>query len=263
LLTAGRQLQIVGRAGAGLDNIDTKAAERAGIVVTYAPNENSISVAELTLGLMLALARRLPHADRDTHSGGWKRTQFTGVELSGKTLGIVGFGRIGRLVAQRAQAFDMSLTAYDPFVDPQSAAARDLNVRIVALDELLATADYVSVHVALTPETRDLLGYESFCRMKPTAVLINVSRGEVVDEAGLAKALQESRIAGAALDVRASEPPQQDVFSSMDQVILTPHIGAFTHEAQDRVVATVCRDVTAVLTGAAAVNHVGPARPRS
>jgi D-3-phosphoglycerate dehydrogenase len=262
LLAAGQRLEIVGRAGAGLDNIHTEAATRAGIIVSYAPNESSLSVAELTLGLMLALARRIVAADRDTHAGGWNRALFTGFELSGKALGIVGLGRIGRLVAQRAKAFGMTLLAYDPLVDPHSPAIRDLDVRIVGLEELLAAADYVTVHLPLLKETRALFGYPRFSQMKPSAAFINVSRGEVVDEAGLVRALQEGRLAGAALDVRSCEPPARDALSEMQQVILTPHIGAFTHEAQERVVAAVCHDVTAVLLGEPAVKHVNFPRPQ-
>ncbi|HWC89407.1 MAG TPA: hydroxyacid dehydrogenase [Pirellulales bacterium] len=262
VLAAGQRLEIVGRAGAGLDNIDTEAATRGGIVVSYAPNENSLSVAELTLGLMLALARRIPAADRDTHAGGWNRQQFTGVELSGKTLGIVGLGRIGRLVAQRARAFGMTLVAYDPLVDPQSAPVRSLEVRLIGLEELLATADCVTCHLPLVPATRALFDYPRFALMKRTAVFVNASRGEMVDEAGLIRALHEGRLAGAALDVRACEPPQRDQLAAMEQVILTPHIGAFTLEAQDRVVAAVCRDVTAVLSGEAAENHANFSRPQ-
>lgn len=262
LLAAAGKLEIVGRAGAGLDNIDVGTATRQGIVVSYAPNENSLSVAELTLGLMLALARRIPAADRDTRAGGWNRARFTGFELSGKTLGIVGLGRIGRLVAERAKALGMTLVAYDPLVDAQSPAVRSLDVRLVELDELLATADCVSCHLPLVADTRGLFNYQRFAKMKPSAVFINASRGEVVDEAGLIRALEEERLAGTALDVRACEPPALDKLATMDQVILTPHIAAFTHEAQDRVVAAVCRDVTAVLSGKPAENHANFPRPQ-
>jgi D-3-phosphoglycerate dehydrogenase len=262
VLAAGTRLEIIGRAGAGLDNIDTKAATHSGIVVSYAPNENSLSVAELTLGLMLSLARRIPAADRNTRAGGWDRQRFTGVELSGKTLGIVGLGRIGRLVAQRARAFGMTLVAYDPLVDPQSAAVRSLEVRLLGLEELLATADCVTCHLPLVPETRALFNHQRFALMKSSAVFINAARGEMVDENAIIGALKAGKLAGAALDVRACEPPQRDELSAMDQVIVTPHIGAFTLEAQDRVVAAVCRDVTAVLSGEPAENHANFPRPQ-
>ncbi|HEY5316277.1 MAG TPA: NAD(P)-dependent oxidoreductase, partial [Pirellulales bacterium] len=211
---------------------------------------------------MLALARRIAAADRDTRAGGWNRQQFTGVELNGKVLGIVGLGRIGRLVAERARAFGMTLVAYDPLVDPQSAAVRSLQVRLVGLEELLATADCVTCHLPLVAETRALFNYPQFALMKPTAVFVNAARGEMVDEAGLLRALQEGRLAGAALDVRACEPPERDQLAAMEQVILTPHIGAFTLEAQERVVAAVCRDVAAVLSGEPAENHANFARPQ-
>ena len=262
LIAAAPQLQIVGRAGAGLDNIDTAAATNAGVVVAFAPNENSLSVAELTLGLMLGLSRKLIPADADTRGGGWHRREFTGCELSAKTLGIVGLGRIGTLVAARAKAFGMRLVAHDEYVDPQAPQLRDLQVRLVSLDELLGQADFVSCHTPLTDETDKMFDYGRFCQMKPSAVFVNASRGEVVDEDGLIRALEEERIAGAALDVRSTEPPQAGPLGEMSNVLLTPHLGAFTHEAQERVVSAVCRDVTAVLNGAAAANHFNFARPR-
>lgn len=255
------KLEIVGRAGAGLDNIDTDAATEAGIVVSFTPSENSISVAELVLGQMLTLVRRIPAAWQDTRSGGWDRVQFTGGELFQKTLGIVGLGRIGRLVAARARAFGMSLIAHDDFIAPDAGFVRDLNVRLVSLDELLAQSDFVTVHVPLTDQTRGLFSLEKFRLMQPTSHFINASRGEVVDESGLVEALNGDLIAGAALDVRESEPPAAGPLSEMDNVILTPHIGAFTHEAQERVVAAVCRDVVAVLSGEAASSAFAIARP--
>jgi D-3-phosphoglycerate dehydrogenase len=256
LVRAGDRLRIVARAGAGLNNIDVEAASAAGIVVAYTPDENSVSVAELCLGLMLALARRIPAADRDTRSGGWARRRFTGIELCGKTLGVVGLGRIGALAAGRARAFGMSILAHDDFIDPQGPAVRELEARLVGLDELLAEADFVTCHVPLTETTRAMFDYERLARMKPGAVFINTSRGEVVDEAGLVRALREGKIAGAALDVRQVEPPEPSPLAEMDNVILTPHIAAFTEEAQHRVVASVCRDVAAVLRGEPAEGYV-------
>jgi D-3-phosphoglycerate dehydrogenase len=261
LIEAAPRLRIIARAGAGLDNVDTDAATRAGVVVSYTPHDNSNSVAELVLGLMLSLVRRIPAAWQDTRSGGWDRVGFTGGELSGRTLGIVGLGRIGRLVAQRAGAFGMSIIAHDDFIDPTADFVRESGARMVSLDALLAEADFVTTHVPLTDQTRDLFTYERFASMKPTAFFLNTSRGEVVDEPGLIRALTDNRIAGAALDVRQTEPPATGPLSQMDNVILTPHIGAFTHEAQERVVATVCRDVTAVLSGGEAGSPFGQARP--
>ena len=262
LIAAGPHLEIIGRAGAGLDNIDTDAATEAGVVVSFTPSENSISVAELVLGQMLTLVRCFPAAWQDTRNGGWDRQQFTGGELFQKTLGIVGLGRIGRLVAERARAFGMTLIAHDDFIDPTADFVRDLNVSLVSLDELLAQADYVTVHVPLTEQTRGLFSLARFRQMKPSARLINASRGEVIDEADLITALQENLIAGAALDVRETEPPEPGPLSEMDNVILTPHIGAFTREAQERVVATVCQDVTTVLAGGEARSPFALSRPQ-
>ncbi|MDA0810330.1 MAG: hydroxyacid dehydrogenase [Planctomycetota bacterium] len=254
LMTAAPNLQIIGRAGAGLDNIDTAAASDTGIVVSYTPSENSVSVAELVLSFMLTAVRRIPAAWEDTRSGGWNRMQFVGGELFGKTLGIVGFGRIGRLVAERAQAFGMTIIAHDEFIDPTSPFVVERGIRLISLDDLLTEADFVSLHVPLTPETRNSFSHDAFQKMKSSAWFMNASRGEVVDEAALLHALSGNQIAGAALDVRSQEPPVDIELAKLDNVILTPHIGAFTHEAQERVVAAVCDDVAAVLSGNAATN---------
>jgi len=262
LIAAAPNLQIIGRAGAGLDNIDTAAASSAGIVVTYAPRENSVSVAELTVGLLLGLARKIVAADSDTRGGGWKRREFTGCELFEKTLGVVGFGRIGTLVAERARAFGMQIVAHDEYIDPGASQLLDLDVRLLSLDDLLAQADFVSCHTPLTDETLGMFNYGRFCQMKPSALFVNAARGEVVNEEGLIRALQEQRISGAALDVRGTEPPEASPLNGMNNVILTPHIGAFTREAQERVVAAVCHDVAAVLNGESASGHFNFARPR-
>lgn len=262
LLAAAPRLQIVARAGVGLDNIDVGAASAAGVVVSFTPQANAVSVAELTLGLMLAVARKIPAADRDVRAGGWDRVRFTGVELAGKTLGIVGLGRIGRMVAERARAFGMTLLAYDPAIDPASAVARDLGLRLVRLDDLLEASDVVSCHVPLAPETARLFDEDRFRRMKPGAVFVNTSRGEVADEDALLAALREGRLGGAALDVRRTEPPGPTPFDALENVVLTPHVGAFTAEAQRRTLEAVCRDVTNVLAGGEAVEYVNFARPR-
>ncbi|MFT5093726.1 MAG: D-3-phosphoglycerate dehydrogenase [Porticoccaceae bacterium] len=262
LIAAAPNLQIIGRAGAGLDNIDTDAASESGIVVSYTPSENSVSVAELVLGFMLTAVRRIPSAWLHTRSGGWNRMQFVGGELSGKTLGIVGLGRIGRLVAERARAFGMTIIAHDEFIDPTSPFVADLNARLTSLDDLLTQSDFVSVHVPLTPETRNCFSSDAFQKMKSSAWFINASRGEVVDEAGLLQALNKKQIAGAALDVRSQEPPEDNELAKLANVILTPHIGAFTNEAQERVVAAVCDDVKAVLAGNSAVNAFNYPKPK-
>jgi D-3-phosphoglycerate dehydrogenase len=262
LIAAAPNLQIIGRAGAGLDNIDTDAASESGIVVSYTPSENAVSVAELVLGFMLTAVRRLPEAWQDTRTGRWNRMQFVGGEFFGKTLGIVGLGRIGRLVAERARAFGMTIIAHDDFIDPESPFVADLGARLTSLDDLLTQSDFVSVHVPLTPETRNCFSSDAFQKMKSSAWFINASRGEVVDEAALLHALNGKQIVGAALDVRSQEPPSDNALAKLDNVILTPHIGAFTHEAQERVVAAVCSDVTAVLAGNSAVNAFNFPKPR-
>ena len=262
LSAAAPNLQIIGRACAGLDNIDTEAASETGIVVSYTPSENSVSVAELVLSFMLTAVRRIPAAWENTRSGGWNRMQFVGGELFGKTLGIVGLGRIGRLVAERARAFGMTIIAHDEFIDPTSPFVAELGARLTSLDDLLTEADFVSLHVPLTPETRNSFSHGSFQKMKSSAWFMNASRGEVVDEAALLQALSDNRIAGAALDVRSQEPPVDIELAKLDNVILTPHIGAFTHEAQERVVAAVCSDVIAVLSGNAASNAFNFSTPQ-
>ncbi len=263
LIQTAPRLQIIARAGAGLDNVDTDAASAAGIVVSSAPSENSLSVAELAIGLFLALARHIPSANQDVQEGNWNRTRFTGSELSGKTLGIVGAGRIGTLVAQRAKAFGMTLIVHDTFVDPHAPQYAGLDLSFVEMDELLSRSDFVTVHLPLLPETRGLFTSALFEQMKPTAYFVNTSRGKVVDEAALAHALDQGCLAGAALDVREVEPPSPgNPLAGSDRVIFTPHIAAFTREAQERVVAAVCRDASAVLRGDEALGYFNFARPK-
>lgn len=263
IAAAGDRLEVIARAGVGLDNVDVRAASDAGIVVVWAPEQNSVSVAELTVGLMISLARMIPQADRGTRAGGWERNRFTGVELQGKTLGIVGLGRIGFLTAMRARAFGMNILAYDAFINPDSFTVGESRARLVPhLGELLEASDFVSCHAPETPQTINLFNEQAFARMKPSAYFINTSRGRIVNEQDLALALREKRIAGAALDVRASEPPGATAFDDLDNVILTPHIAAFTREGQERVVACVCRDVAAVLSGGNARNYFNFPAPR-
>jgi len=262
LLSACASLKVIGRAGTGLDNIEVPAATAAGIVVASTPDQNSISVAELTLGMMIALARKLLPADRQTKGGGWERQRFIGTELYGKNFGVVGLGRIGFLSALRARALGMNILAHDLYISPDAVAVAETQAKLMDMDALLAQADFVSCHMPLTGETRRFFNYERFCRMKSGAFFLNLARGEVVDEPGLIRALQEKRIAGAALDVREQEPPASSPLSEMENVILTPHIAAFTREAQERVVAAVCQDVAAVLEGGAAKNFVNFAKPQ-
>jgi len=263
LLSAGKGLQIIGRAGAGLDNIEVPAATANGTVVVSTPDQNSISVAELAIGMMLALARKIPAASQSTHAGAWERQKYVGTELYGKNFGVVGLGRIGFLTALRARALGMKILAHDHYVSPDSVAVAETHAQLVDLDSLLGQADFVSCHTPLTPETRNFFNYDKFSRMKPSAFFLNLARGEVVEEAGLIRALQEQKLAGAGLDVRQQEPPAPSPLAGMDNVILTPHIAAFTREAQDRVVAAVCQDVAAVLAGGAAKNFVNFPKPKS
>ncbi len=263
LMAAGTKLEIIGRAGVGLDNVNLKAASDHGIVVSFAPEQSTNSVAELAIGLIFALARMIPAADRDTKQGNWNRQRFTGLELLGKTLGLIGLGRIGLSTATKARALGMDIIAYDPFVDPDSLNVMQLRARVTTLEEVLRQADFVSCHLPATKDTVGLFDYTRFCRMKPGAFFLNTSRGDVVNEDGLIRALQEQQIAGAALDVRAKEPPASSALTEMDNVIMMPHLAAFTTEAQKRVVATVCQDVTAVLKGDAARNFANFSRPKN
>lgn len=256
LLAAAKKLVVVGRAGAGLDNVDVAAATSAGILVTSTPDQNAISVAELAICLMLSLARIVPAANEDTKNGNWNRLRFLGTELYGKTLGIIGAGKIGYLTARRAQAFGMKVLAYDPFVSRDSVLLSELQAELVSLDDLLTRADVVSCHLPATAETTGLLNAARFGRMKSTATFINTSRGEVVVENDLLAALKAGKIAGAALDVRSTEPPRRGELERLPNLILTPHVAAFTHEAQERVTKAICEDVMRVLDGKPAQNAV-------
>lgn len=258
LIDSAPHLKIIARAGAGLDNVDTQYADDKGIVVCFTPDANSLSVAELTIGLMLSLLRKIPEARQDTLTGGWNRIKFTGSELYGKTFGLIGMGRIGTLTATRAHAFGMKIIAADPFLTADAPQLKQMNGQLVTLDQLLSQADVVSCHSPLTPDTKKMLTYQHFCKMKPDAFFINTSRGEVVDEHGLTRALLEHKLSGAALDVRETEPPLPGPLNQMENVILTPHIAAFTMEAQDRVVDSVCEDVRLVLSGKKAINVFEP-----
>jgi D-3-phosphoglycerate dehydrogenase len=254
VLRAGKNLIAVGRAGVGLDNIDMESASELGIVVTFTPDQNSISAAELTMGLMLALTRGIPRATADTSAGGWNRQQFVGTELYGKTLGIIGAGKIGFLVGARARAFGMNILAYDPFVSADNVMLTELRAELVELDDLLSRSDVVSCHVPGSPKTDGLINRERLSKMKPTAYFVNTARGQVVVEEDLIDALKAGKIAGAALDVRAPEPPKDSPLNRMPNVILTPHIAAFTKEAQNRVTRAVCGDIARLLDGKPATN---------
>jgi D-3-phosphoglycerate dehydrogenase len=255
LLAAGRpRLSVVGRAGIGVDNVDVKAATELGVLVVNAPTANMLSATEHTFALLLSLARSVPAADATLKGGTWDRGRFVGVELQGKTLGVVGFGRIGQRVAARARAFEMEVVAYDPFLDPE--AARRLEVELLGLDDLLARADVVTLHTPLTAESRNLLDAARLGRMKPGALLVNCGRGGVVDEAALLAALDSGRLGGAALDVFAEEPPADYALIRHPRVVATPHIGAQTREAQERISTETARMVLAALAGSLTVTAV-------
>ena len=258
ILGAAEKLIGIGRVGVGLDNIDVEKATQLGIVVVAPLNANAVSVAELALALILALARKIPQGDCSTKAGEWDRKGCTGIELDGKTLGICGFGRIGRMVAARARAFGMRVVVFDPFVKAGSPAMVETGATLCAtIEELLGLADFVTVHSPLTPETKHLFNARTLAAMKRGAYLVNTSRGGVVDESALVAALQNGRLAGAALDVREVEPPaERGALEAMPNVILTPHIGAFTVESQTRTFEAVAGDIERLLNGEAAVNFV-------
>jgi len=263
LLSKGKALRVVGRAGAGYDNIDVPAASQAGVVVSYSPEENAVSVAELVFGLLLALARKIPGADRSVKSGSWERKKYHGVELMGKTLGIWGLGKIGFRVALRGKAFGMRLLAYDAYLSPTTLHVTESGATLISLDQLLAEADFLSVHLPLTEETRGILNLQIFRKMKPGAFIINTSRGEVLIEEDLFQALKQGQLAGAALDVREKEPPSTaSPLHGLDNVILTPHTAGLTYEAQEKVVDAVSEDVDRVLTGQPALRFVNFALPK-
>lgn len=245
-LSRADRLKVIGRAGVGVDTIDVDAATERGIPVLTAPAGNTISAAELTMALLLALARRVPAADRSMRAGEWDRKSFTGVELYGKTLGLIGAGRIGGEVAKRARAFGMRVLVFDPFLSADRAAS--LGAEMAAFDDVLTQADVLSVHVPLTAQTTGQIGDAQIARLKPTAFVLNVARGGVVDEDALLRALQSKRIAGAALDVFSSEPlPADHPFRTLANVVLTPHLGASTAEAQQNVAIEIAEAVRAAL----------------
>lgn len=247
LIGAGRRLVVIGRAGVGVDNVDLDAATRAGIVVVNAPTGNTIAAAEHTLALLYAVARRVAAADASVRRGEWKRSQFTGVELRGRTLGIVGLGKIGQAIAARARAMEMTVIGVDPFVSAEQAAHH--GVELVELAELLARADAVTLHVPLTRATRGMIGAKELARMKSGAILLNVARGGLVDETALAAALRDGHLGGAGVDVFEREPPTGSALLEAPNTVLTPHLGASTAEAQVLVSEEVADQILDVLDG--------------
>ena len=248
VLDAADELVVVGRAGIGLDNVDVAAATRRGVMVVNAPQSNVLSAAEHTIALLLAQARNVPQADRDLRAGNWNRSRWEGIELYDKTLGVVGLGRVGVLVAQRAHSFGMRIAAFDPYVSDERA--RQLGVRLVpTLEDLVATADFLTVHLPKTPETTGLIGRDVLAKAKPTLRIVNTARGGIVDEPALYEALREERIAGAALDVFDTEPTTESPLFELENVVVTPHLGASTAEAQDKAGQTIAEQVVLALRG--------------
>jgi phosphoglycerate dehydrogenase-like enzyme len=241
----GLNLKVIGRAGSGLDNIDVASARQQGVQVINSPDANTLAVAEHTMALLLSLARRLPRADLSLKEGRWDKHHLTGTGLANKTLGIVGFGRIGREVANRAQAFNMKLLVNQRRPTPELIMAAE--IELADLDELLSRSDFVTLHVPLSPETRNMIGADQLTRMKPTAYLINTARGGIVDEGALLKALDEGQIAGAALDVFAREPATDSTLAQHERVIATPHIGASTEDARRAAAITVAEKIVNIL----------------
>ena len=246
-IAAAKGLKVIARAGVGLDNVDIPASTAAGVMVVNAPTSNIVSAAELAIALILASARFVSPAHAALRNGKWARSKYTGAELFEKTLGIVGFGRIGQLVAHRMQAFGMNVVAYDPYLQPARAA--QLGVTLMELDDLLAASDFITIHLPKTKETANLIGVEALKKVKPSVRIINAARGGVLDEAALFDAITEGRVAGAGLDVFATEPCTDSPLFTLDQVVATPHLGASTDEAQERAGIAVAVSVRKALAG--------------
>lgn len=246
-IAASPNLKIIARAGVGLDNVDVPAATAAGVLVVNAPTSNIVSAAELAVSLLLAVARNVVPANLALKNGQWKRSQFGGVELQGKTVGIIGMGKIGMLVAKRLAGFDMKFVAFDPYV--KDAPTGGPEIKMVSLDELLAESDFVTIHIPKTDETKGLINAAALAKMKPTAFVINAARGGVLDESALFDALKSGTIAGAGLDVYATEPCTDSPLFSLDNVVATPHLGASTEEAQEKAGVAVAESVVAAFAG--------------
>lgn len=243
IIAAGKKLKVIGRAGIGVDNVDLAAATAHGVMVMNTPRSNSVATAEQTMALMLAVSRHLVAAHNSLAAGEWSRAQFMGTELDGKTLGIIGYGYIGHLVARRAQAFGMKVLAYDPFVSD------DAEAKLVNLPELLAQADIISLHSVVTPESANIINADTIAQMKDGVILVNVARGKLVDEQALAAALQSGKVRAAALDVYQQEPPVNNPLIGLPNVIHTPHLGASSKEAQRRVGVEIVEQVVDALRG--------------
>jgi D-3-phosphoglycerate dehydrogenase len=249
VIKAAKKLKVVGRAGIGVDNVDIPAATAAGVIVMNTPFGNSITTAEHAISLMLALARELPAANASTQAGKWEKNRFMGVEITGKVLGLIGAGNIGSIVADRAKGLKMRVIAFDPYLSPERA--QDLGVEKVELNDLLARADFITLHVPMTPETKNILSADAINKMKKGVRIINCARGGLIDEAALKVALDSGHVAGAALDVFAEEPAKSNILFGNDKVVATPHLGASTNEAQENVALQVAEQISDyLLTGA-------------
>lgn len=255
IFAAAPNLKLVGRAGVGLDNIDLKSADAHGVVVSAALGINAVAVGELTLGLALALLRQIPELDRSTRSGSWDRK--AGNEISGKTWGMLGFGATARALARLLKGFGVKVLAYDPFAKIDDSFSTEVNVTLVSSDEVLKRSDLISLHMPATPETTKMINKQALSSMKSSAVLINVGRGELIDEEALEEALKQKVIAGAALDVRATEPPKDSRFASLSNVILTPHIAGITVESQAKINEVLVSEVERSLNGSTPKFAVG------
>ncbi len=247
VIAAGKKLQVIGRAGTGVDNIDIEAATRHGVIVVNAPTGNTISAAEHTIALMLALARHIPQANSSLKSGQWKRSAFMGTEIRGKTLGIIGLGNVGSEVARRARGLEMKLIAYDPYISSDHAS--NLHVELVPLEQLLREADFITLHTPLLPSTKGMIGAKELASVKPQARIINTARGELIDEKALIEAIEQKRLAGAAIDVFPNEPVTESPLFKYDNVIVTPHLGASTAEAQATAAVDVAEQIIDIFDG--------------
>jgi len=247
VIEAGKKLQVIARAGVGVDNIDVEAATIHGVIVVNAPTGNTISAAEHTIALMLALARHIPQANATLKSGVWKRSEFMGTEVRGKTLGLIGLGNVGSEVARRARGLEMKLLAHDPYIS--SEYARNLQVKLTSLEQLLRESDFISLHTPLTQSTKRLIGAKELAQVKPQGCIINTARGELIDEEALAKAVKEKKVAGAAIDVFPSEPVTESPLFGEDNIIVTPHLGASTTEAQAMAALDIAEQVIDVFQG--------------
>lgn len=247
VIRAGKKLKIIARAGVGIDNVDVEEATKRGVLVINAPTSNTVSAAEHAVGLIFALARHISRANASLKGGEWRRSDFMGVELKGKTLGIMGLGRVGIEVAKRARGMEMKLIAYDPYVT--SERAKEFAVDLVPLEQLLKEADFITVHTVLTPETKGMIGEKELATMKPTVRIINVARGGIIDEEALAKAISEKVVAGAAIDCFSTEPVTSSCLFEHDAIVCTPHLGASTAEAQVRAATDVAEQILDVFNG--------------